>query len=74
MLLSEDNFSKITNAVMGNFVHFWGYNDLSFHIAIDIELYTTEKMQIRLSFIQNIDIWPIYGLKSTKLNTNLEYY
>ena len=37
-LLSEDNFSKIVNGDMGNFVHFRGYYGLSFHISIDIEL------------------------------------
>ena len=36
--LSEDNFSKIANGDMGNFVHFWGYYGLSFHISLDIEL------------------------------------
>ena len=25
MLLSDDNFSKIANGDMGNFVHFWGH-------------------------------------------------
>ena len=31
----EDNFSKIANEDMRNFVLFWGYYGLSFHISID---------------------------------------
>ena len=42
--LSEDNFTKIANWDMGNFVHFWRYYGLSSHISIDIELYITENM------------------------------
>ena len=35
---------------MGNFVNFWGYYGLSFHILIDIELQITENIQFRLTF------------------------
>ena len=46
-LLREDNFLRIANRDMGNFIHFWGgggYYGLNLHILIDIELYIAENM------------------------------
>ena len=45
----------------GKFCSFFGYNGLSFHISIDIELYITQNMQFRLTFyIKVIHVFIIF--------------